>query len=125
MNASPERLQAHEVAFLELLHSQQEVARVLEPLGLNLLKVGVLSYLELRPRHPKDLAALLQTSAPAVSVLLNELTQRGLVRRGHERTDKRLVRLELTSKGRSVLAQLKGAWQARETKTSTDCLETQ
>ena len=73
---------------------------------------GVLARLgELAPARLSDLAQEIGVDISTVSRQVQSLEQRGLVDRRPDPDDGRAVRLELTRKGRAVLAKLKAAWQ--------------
>jgi DNA-binding MarR family transcriptional regulator len=82
--------------------------------GINLDRAtyGVLARLgELAPARLSDLAQELGVDMSTVSRQVQSLEQKGLVDRRPDPVDGRAVRLELTRKGRAVLAKLKAAWQ--------------
>ena len=54
------------------------------------------------PMH--QLALLLNISKPAATGLINRLLRQQLARRQHDTTDRRVVRVTLTAKGRRILA---------------------
>ena len=61
-------------------------------------------------RHPGALAETLELAPPAVSHLLSELEERGLIARSLDPDDRRRVRLELTDQGRELLSRANEAW---------------
>lgn len=50
-----------------------------------------------------DLARFLSTSRPACTGLIDRLISQGLVRRDHDRSDRRIVRVMITAKGKHIL----------------------
>jgi len=66
--------------------------------------VRALWRLERGPRTLAELAHDIGTDAPATTVLVNALEQRGLVTRVAHPTDKRAKQVSLTAAGRRVLA---------------------
>lgn len=55
------------------------------------------------PKTLGELAAAEQVRAPTISRLAAEMERIGLIRRGGDATDARVVRVEMTAKGRRVL----------------------
>ncbi|HTI47589.1 MAG TPA: MarR family transcriptional regulator [Casimicrobiaceae bacterium] len=78
--------------------------QVAEATGLPFSRVRALWRLERGPRTLAELAHDLGTDAPATTVLVNALEQRGLVTRVAHPTDKRAKQVSLTAAGRRVLA---------------------
>jgi DNA-binding MarR family transcriptional regulator len=77
--------------------------KVTEATRLPFSRVRALWRLEKGPRTLADLAHELGTDAPATTVLVNALEQRGLVKRAPHPTDRRAKQVSLTAAGRRVL----------------------
>jgi DNA-binding MarR family transcriptional regulator len=77
---------------------------VIEATGLPFSRVRALWRLERGPRTLAELAHDMGTDAPATTVLINALEQRGLVRRTPHPTDRRAKQVSLTAAGRRVLS---------------------
>jgi MarR family transcriptional regulator, 2-MHQ and catechol-resistance regulon repressor len=73
--------------------------------GLSPNQFGVLEALyHLGPLEPCELGPKLLTSRPNVVLLVDQLEERGLVRRAPVEGDRRRVRVELTAAGRRAIA---------------------
>jgi len=80
-------------------------ARRGDPLtGATPAQLSALSVLMSGPKTLGDLAAAEQVRAPTISRLAAEMARIGLIRRRDDPGDGRLVRVEMTAKGRRVLA---------------------
>lgn len=84
----------------QLLESRLEQA--LEPIGLSLSKLNVLSHLANANESLAlgDLASRLQCVRSNVTQVMDRLEAEGLVRRLYDATDRRTIRAELTQLGR-------------------------
>ena len=78
--------------------------KVIDATGLPFSRVRALWRLEHGPRTLADLAHELNTDAPAATVLVNALEERGLVKRAPHPTDRRAKQVSLTAAGRRMLA---------------------
>jgi len=78
--------------------------RVAEATGLPFSRARALWRLERGPRTLAELAQDMGTDAPAATVLINGLEERGLVRREAHPTDRRAKQVSLTPAGRRMLA---------------------
>jgi DNA-binding MarR family transcriptional regulator len=76
---------------------------VIERTGLPFSRVRVLRRLAKRPMTAKEIAVAASMDAPATSVSVNDLENRGLVVREAVPTNRRCKVISLTEKGRSVL----------------------
>ena len=72
--------------------------------GVPAAQLSALSVLMGGPRTLGELAAAEQVRPPTMSTLAREMEQAGLVRRSGDAEDARVVRLEMSAKGRRVLA---------------------
>jgi DNA-binding MarR family transcriptional regulator len=77
--------------------------KVAEATGLPFSRVRALWRLERGPRTLAELAHDMGTDAPATTVLINALEERGLVKRAPHPTDRRAKQVSLTSAGRRML----------------------
>jgi DNA-binding MarR family transcriptional regulator len=77
------------------------------PLNLGVAQQRILAAVYLAQEHltPSMLAALLLQETHSVSGLLNRLEDRDLITRTHDRTDRRVVRVGLTTAGREAAEQ--------------------
>jgi DNA-binding MarR family transcriptional regulator len=82
--------------------------KVTEATGLPFSRVRALWRLEKGPRTLADLGHELGTDAPATTVLINALEQRGLVKRAPHPTDRRAKQVSLTPAGRRMLVIVDG-----------------
>jgi DNA-binding MarR family transcriptional regulator len=79
-------------------------ARRSDPLtGATPAQLSALSVLMSGPKTLGDLAAAEQVRAPTVSRLAAEMERVGLIRRRDDPSDARVVRVEMTARGRRVL----------------------
>jgi DNA-binding MarR family transcriptional regulator len=77
--------------------------KVIEATGLPFSRVRALWRLEQGPRTLADLAHDMGIDAPAATVIINALEERGLVKRAPHPTDRRAKQVSLTSAGRRML----------------------
>jgi DNA-binding MarR family transcriptional regulator len=89
---------------------KQEALRIYEPYGLRPLQGFVIELIARGVMHPKALADMLDVAPPAVSALLAELEQRGLVTREPDPDDGRRVRLGLSEVGEALRREVKKRW---------------
>ncbi len=89
---------------------RQQAAQQLAPLGINLQGALVLVLIEREQLHPRALSEALDLAPPAVSHLLTDFEERGLITRSLDAEDRRRVRLELTDAGRALLKQAMASW---------------
>lgn len=73
----------------------------------------------------KALADYLSIRAPSVTVLVDEMTGRGLVKREHDKNDRRVITIHLTKKGEDILAKKYGCRAERFRKVLSDIPETE
>ncbi|QXE38123.1 MarR family transcriptional regulator [Streptomyces sp. GMY02] len=88
--------------------------RQMEPIGITPAQARLLrtlAYYEQPPRMA-DLAERLEVVPRAVTSLVDGLEASGWVRRAPDRTNRRVVRVELTDTGRATLRALRGARRA-------------
>jgi len=92
-------------AFIKLMRAANTARSRLEPnlreLGLTENQLGVLeALLHLGPLHPHEIGRKLLISRANISLIADQLSRRGLLRREQESSDRRMVRLSLTAEGR-------------------------
>src|SRR6185312_1338742 len=75
-------------------------------------EVGVLRVLRSGPRRITELAAEERVTQPAITLLVNRLTERGLVQRIPDLTDRRAVLVSLTAAGDEVFERLRAEYRA-------------
>ena len=90
---------------------RQDAARTFDSLGFRTMQTLLLDFVEGGSTQPKELAERLGTVPPAVSALITDLEQRGLLAREGDPSDGRRVRLRLTGDGEKTLGQLRASWQ--------------
>jgi len=78
--------------------------KVAEATGLPFSRVRALWRLERGARSLSELADDMGTDAPAATVLINALEERGLVKRAQHPTDRRAKQVSLTAAGRRMVA---------------------
>ncbi len=105
--------------FGSLIHDVSRMRRTffdqaLKPMGLTRAQWGMMDSLA---RHPEDgmaqtdLARLLETGKVSVGGLIDRLEESGLVDRRPDRTDRRVKRVFITSKGHHVLERVRNVAQ--------------
>ncbi len=95
-------------AYVKLLRAGKTVVARLEPrlaaLGLTINQFGVLeAILHKGPLTHGELARKVLTSAGNLSDVIDKLARRDLVRRSRDTADRRLVRVDLTEAGRTLI----------------------
>ncbi len=86
-----------------------------EPLGLRKVEYSLLMLLHANgPIAPKRLAQALAVSAPNLTLLIDRLAQRSLVRRERSTTDRRSQNIVLTAQGHEIAARGSEAVPAME-----------
>jgi DNA-binding MarR family transcriptional regulator len=91
------------------------LARLLErtDAGLTLAQFRILELVSRGTERSTQIASRLATSKPAVTAVVDGLVGAGLLNRSSVAGDRRVVRLELTSKGRRALQQAESAYRDR------------
>jgi len=79
---------------------------VIERTGLPFSRVRVLRRLARRPMTAKEIAEAATMDAPATTVAVNDLEERGLVVREADPTNRRCKLVSLTDEGRRVVASI-------------------
>jgi len=92
-------------AYIKLMRAANSVAGRLEPhlkaLGMTTRQFGVLeALLHLGPLQQHELGKKLLVSRANVTLIVDQLVRRSLVRRERERDDRRCIRVHLTPEGR-------------------------
>lgn len=98
-------------AFIKLNRATNSVRSRLEPNvtrhGLTATQFGVMeALLHVGPLSQRDLGRKILASKGNVSVVVNNLERRGLVRRAHVETDRRLAIVQLTREGRRLISRI-------------------
>lgn len=78
--------------------------KVIDATGLPFSRIRALKRLGAGPMTLKDLADAMSTDAPAATVAINDLENRGLVKRYPHPENKRAKLVSITAAGRSVMA---------------------
>jgi DNA-binding MarR family transcriptional regulator len=89
---------------------RQDAARAFDPLGFRTVRALLLEFVGRGHTQPKALAAMLGTVPPAVSTIIAELEERGLLLRRSDPHDGRRVHLSLTEAGEAARLELRHAW---------------
>ena len=97
--------------FIKLMRATDSVSAYLsrhtEAAGLTTGQFGVLeALLHLGPMRPRDLGAKLLRSGSHVTMVLDNLERRGLVRRTRRKDDRRAMEVALTADGRRLITDL-------------------
>ena len=98
-------------AFIKLMRATDSItahlSRHTEAAGLTQGQFGVLeALLHLGPMNQRDLGAKLLRSGSNVTMVLDNLERRGLVRRTRRRDDRRAIEVDLTANGRRLIEDL-------------------
>jgi MarR family 2-MHQ and catechol resistance regulon transcriptional repressor len=98
-------------AFIKLMRAAESVAGRLAPAlaaeGLTTSQFGVLeALLHLGPMHQKTLAHKLLKTGGNITLVLDNLEKRGLVRRERDAADRRFCTVHLTEEGEALIAGL-------------------
>jgi DNA-binding MarR family transcriptional regulator len=91
-------------AMSDLVHDQDRKAAVSEALGVSWARVLVLRLLAAEPKTLRALAEWLSADAPYVTLMVDDLEKRGLVRRKPHPEDRRSKLVHLTASGRAAAA---------------------
>jgi DNA-binding MarR family transcriptional regulator len=75
-------------------------------------EVGVLRSLRARPRRITELASEERVTQPAITLLVNRLTEKGWVERVADPSDRRAVLVSLTPAGEEAFTRLKAEYHA-------------
>jgi DNA-binding MarR family transcriptional regulator len=78
--------------------------------GISRTAAGVLSTLSEGPRRVTELADLEGLAQPTVTVLVGKMEDRGLVSRGRDASDGRVVLVEITDEGHALLDRLRAQY---------------
>lgn len=90
---------------------RQDAMHTFEPLGLRPVRALLLELIGRGCKHPKSLSDVLDTVPPAISAMIAECEQQGLLLRTIDPEDKRRVRLELSPEGETLRQELKQLWR--------------
>jgi len=91
-------------AMSELVLDQNRKLAVSEALGLSFARVRALRRLAAHPQTLRALAELLAADPPYVTLMVDDLEERGLVQRMPHPTDRRAKLVQLTAAGRAAAA---------------------
>jgi DNA-binding MarR family transcriptional regulator len=113
-----------------LLHSADildgQLEQSLAPLGISAAQGRVLEAVaRLGVPSQQQLAQALRVAAPSLSVMLDRLCTRGLLRRAPDPQDGRTRRIFLTDRGHSSVAQVRGAWAEVEARLRATLADTE
>ena len=86
-----------------LAHLGRVLEKASDAVGVTISQYRILSYVGFQAQRAGELADRAAVSRPTLTVALDTLEQRGLVRRERVPGDRRGIRLELTDSGRDAL----------------------
>ena len=89
---------------------RQRAMQVLSPLGLRPTRVLLLELVKRGYDRPTVIAEMLEAVPPAVTAMVNELSDKGLLRRERDAADRRRAHLRLTPAGEALLCATREAW---------------
>jgi DNA-binding MarR family transcriptional regulator len=87
-----------------LVHDQDRKVAVSEALGVSWARVLLLRLLAAEPKTLRAIAGWLAADAPYVTLMVDDLERRGLVRRKPHPEDRRAKLVQLTAAGRAAAA---------------------
>jgi DNA-binding MarR family transcriptional regulator len=87
-----------------LVHDQDRKVAVSEALGVSWARVLLLRLLAAEPKTLRSIAEWLAADAPYVTLMVDDLERRGLVRRKPHPDDRRAKLVQLTAAGRAAAA---------------------
>ncbi len=90
---------------------RRHMTRAFEPLGLTPIYIALLKLIEMGEDQPTKLAEQLGIVKQALSTLLRDLEEDGLVERSNSLADKRRVQVELTAQGRALCHEAAISWR--------------
>ncbi len=98
-------------AYIALMRASDSVSarvhRHLAAAGLSISQFGVLEILHhLGPLSPRDLCSKLLRSSGNVTLILDNLEKRHLIRRERDQRDRRMVTIHLTEEGQALIAEV-------------------
>jgi len=91
-------------ALSELALNRDRKVAVADALGLSWTRVLAVRRLAVEPQTQRELAERLGADPPYVTLMVDDLEKRGLVRRKPHPTDRRAKLVELTASGRAAAA---------------------
>jgi DNA-binding MarR family transcriptional regulator len=91
-------------AMSELVHDQDRKVAVAEALGVSWARVLLLRLLAAEPKTLRAIAEWLAADAPYVTLMVDDLERRSLVRRKPHPEDRRSKLVQLTAAGRAAAA---------------------
>jgi len=91
-------------ALSELALDRDRKVAVADVLGLSWTRVLAVRRLAVEPQTQRELAERLSADPPYVTLMVDDLEKRGLVRRRPHPTDRRAKLVELTASGRAAAA---------------------
>jgi DNA-binding MarR family transcriptional regulator len=91
-------------AMSDLVHDQDRKVAVAEALGVSWVRVLLLRLLAAEPKTLRAIAEWLAADAPYVTLMVDDLERRGLVRRKPHPDDRRSKLVQLTAAGRAAAA---------------------
>ncbi|HEY4096506.1 MAG TPA: MarR family transcriptional regulator [Baekduia sp.] len=89
----------------DMVHANDRRGAVAEALGMSFARAKALRLVADAPRTMRELAAGLATDPPYVTVMVDDLEQRGLVARAAHESDRRVKVVTATDAGRAAAAE--------------------
>lgn len=104
----------HELSLPLMWSLRRSAVRAFEPLGLSPVRALLIELVAGGIAHPKELAEVMDTVPPAISAMVADLEQKGLIERAVDPDDRRRVLLSLTAAGAKLRAELRARWLVAE-----------
>lgn len=100
----------------QILHlSMQQSMRLLEEFDLKPGQAGILFVLNSQGGiSQKDLAKKVELTPPSITVAIRKMDDQGYITRSTDEKDQRIIRLEVTDKGRSCIIKINGVLDKME-----------
>lgn len=100
-----------ELSLTYLAQLKKAGGRAFSPLGLSYGQAMLLTFISRGCTAPTELAAVLGIVPPAVSALITNLVDLGLLERQNHKADARRVSVSLTSRGVETCRAMRDAWR--------------
>ena len=99
-----------------LAHHRRRWAARCQAYGLSIIGFQVLALLEMHGAIPMSrLAEELDVALPNATGIIKRMAERGLVERAHDDEDRRVVRVDLTDEGRTLIGEMEAGRRQRMT----------
>ena len=106
LNIDPDNIEIWEILSRVVSKSRKRISSELENLGIKLVELKVLFFLERDgTKSVISLATESEVSGPWITGIVDELERKNLVTKERSTIDRRTVRISITDKGKEILSQ--------------------